>query len=285
MFNYEDAFSRNIGWLTAKEQQILRNKKVAIAGAGGVGFEHAVTLARLGISRFAIADFDEFEVHNMNRQAGAFMSTVEQPKNSVLARTLRDINPECEISEFPLGIHADNLDDFLRNADLFIDGLDFFTIDIRERVFTRCHEKGIPALTAAPLGMGVSLLTFMPGKMSFNDYFDMSEVSSLEEKCIKFLVGLSPFMLQRPYLVDPTAANFREHRGPSTPMAVKLCAGVTATNALKILLKRGKVPAAPHGLHFDAYRNKFKRSYLPFGNRGPLQKLKYRIAKSIVLKD
>ena len=48
MFNYDKAFSRNIGWVTEEEQQALRGKKVAIAGAGGVGGVHLLTLARLG---------------------------------------------------------------------------------------------------------------------------------------------------------------------------------------------------------------------------------------------
>ena len=52
MFNYEKAFSRNIGWITKEEQQVLRGKKVAIAGAGGVGGVHLLTLARLGVGNF-----------------------------------------------------------------------------------------------------------------------------------------------------------------------------------------------------------------------------------------
>ena len=69
-FNYKAAFSRNIGWVTEHEQETLSSKRVAIAGAGGVGGEHLVTLSRLGIQKFNISDFDEFEIHNFNRQAG-----------------------------------------------------------------------------------------------------------------------------------------------------------------------------------------------------------------------
>ncbi len=52
-FSYDAAFSRNIGWVTREEQQKLRAKRVAIAGMGGVGGIHAVTLARLGLVRSA----------------------------------------------------------------------------------------------------------------------------------------------------------------------------------------------------------------------------------------
>ncbi|HSG22550.1 MAG TPA: ThiF family adenylyltransferase, partial [Azonexus sp.] len=67
-FNYDEAFSRNIGWVTEAEQQRLRQSRVAIGGLGGVGGVHLLTLARLGIGRFTIADFDVFDVVNFNRQ-------------------------------------------------------------------------------------------------------------------------------------------------------------------------------------------------------------------------
>ena len=74
-FDYNTAFSRNIGWVTEAEQDALRHKKVAIAGLGGVGGSHLLTLARLGVGAFSIADFDTFDVVNFNRQAGAMVST------------------------------------------------------------------------------------------------------------------------------------------------------------------------------------------------------------------
>ena len=80
-FNYEEAFSRNIGWLTEDEQQLLRGKRIAIAGLGGVGGSHLLTLSRLGVGAFNIADLDTFELANMNRQAGASMATLGAGKN------------------------------------------------------------------------------------------------------------------------------------------------------------------------------------------------------------
>ena len=62
-------------------------------------------------------------------------------------------------------------------------------------------------------------------------------------------------------------------------MACQLCAGVAGTEALKILLKRGKVLAAPSGFHFDAYRNKYVRTWRPGGNRNPIQRLMISIIR------
>ena len=116
-FDYDRAFSRNIGWVTRDEQQRLRRARVAVAGLGGVGGAHVLTLSRLGIANFNIADFDEFDVHNLNRQAAAFMSSMGRPKIEVVAEMARDINPESDIRLFRDGVTDANLDEFLKDVD------------------------------------------------------------------------------------------------------------------------------------------------------------------------
>src|SRR3546814_11469686 len=82
-FDYATAFDRNIGWITADEQQVLRRKRVAIAGMGGVGGVHLLTLARMGIGAFNLSDLDDFELAHFNSQVGASMSTLGRPKVAV----------------------------------------------------------------------------------------------------------------------------------------------------------------------------------------------------------
>jgi molybdopterin/thiamine biosynthesis adenylyltransferase len=277
-FSYQQAFSRNIGWVSSQEQEILRCKRVAIAGMGGVGGVHLLTLARLGIGAFHIADFDVFDLVNFNRQIGATVSSMGKPKAEVLASMAKDINPELDIKIFPEGIGKDNLPEFFAGVDLYVDGLDFFAFSARQATFGACAELGIPAITAAPLGMGAALLNFLPGKMTFEEYFRWGDLPE-EEKALRFLLGLAPAGLHARYLVDPSTINLAERRGPSTIMGCQLCAGVAATEALKILLNRGKVLAAPHGLHFDAYRNKLVHTWRPGGNNNPLQRLALSVAR------
>lgn len=277
-FIYENAFSRNIGWLTCQEQKVLRNKRVAIAGLGGVGGVHLLTLCRLGIGKFHLADFDTFDLANFNRQAGATISTLGLSKLSVMTRQARDINPELEIREFAEGVTAENVEDFLKDVDIYIDGLDFFAFRVRELVFAACAEKGIPAVTAAPLGMGAAVLNFLPGGMSFNEYFRLNDGPE-KEKPLRFLMGLAPARLQMSYLADPSTIDLINQKGPSTAMACQLCAGIAATEALKILLGRGPLRVAPKGFHFDAYRNKLVLTSRPGGNRHPLQRFAILLAK------
>jgi molybdopterin/thiamine biosynthesis adenylyltransferase len=280
-FDYGRAFSRNIGWVTQDEQARLRRSRIAIAGLGGVGGAHLLTLARLGIGQFNISDFDDFDVQNLNRQAGAFMPFMGRPKIDTLAQMARDINPHIDLRLFAQGVKPDNVDEFLRDADVYVDGLDFFALPARRMVFAKCREKGIPALTAAPLGMGAALLYFRPEGMSFEQYFKL-EGHAAQEQYARFIAGLSPAMLQRDYLVAPQAVNFQEQRGPSTVMACDLCAGVMGASVLKLLLGRGAIRAAPWGMHFDAYHQTLKLTWRPLGNSNPLQQWLLKLIRPVL---
>lgn len=272
-FDYNGAFSRNIGWVTEAEQARLRQTHVAIGGLGGVGGVHLLTLARLGVGKFSIADFDTFDIVNFNRQVGAMVSTIGRPKIDVLSEMLKDINPEVELRVFPEGVQENNLDAFLEGVDVYVDGLDFFVFEARRATFKACEKKLIPAVTAAPLGLGTALLVFAPGGMSFEDYFGFSHCKDELDLAIHFLVGLSPAMLQRGYVADVSRVNLHERRGPSCIAACQMCAGVAAVEVLKLALGRPGVRLAPWGSQFDAYRMRYVRTWRPGGSKNPLQRL------------
>lgn len=90
--------------------QVIRR---VIAGLGGVGGSYLLTMARLGIGRFAIADFDTFDLPNFNCQAGAFVSTLGKAKADVMAGMVRDINPTIDVNVFSDGVTTNNLARFL----------------------------------------------------------------------------------------------------------------------------------------------------------------------------
>ena len=73
----------------------LQNASVTIVGVGGVGGEVAVLLARAGIGRLRLIDFDVVDETNINRQAVAYTNTVGKKKTDVLAEIIKKINPNC----------------------------------------------------------------------------------------------------------------------------------------------------------------------------------------------
>jgi hypothetical protein len=120
--------------------------------------------------------------------------------------------------------------------------------------------------------MSAALLNFMPGAMTFEEYFDWGDHAE-EEKALRFALGLAPSGIHRRYLVDPSTLDLAAHRAPSTGMACLLCGGLAATEALKIMLGRGPIRSAPHGLQFDAYLGRLAYTWRPWGNRNPIQRL------------
>src|SRR5262245_31668460 len=99
-WSYDTAFSRHDGLVTSAEQEQLRQSRVAIIGMGGVGGVHLITLARLGVGKFTIADPDRYELANMNRQYGARVDTLGRAKVEVMAEEVRRINPDVDIKTF-----------------------------------------------------------------------------------------------------------------------------------------------------------------------------------------
>ncbi len=277
---YEQAFDRNIGFLTPGEQERLHEAVVAIPGLGGAGGAHVAAMARLGIGRFHLADLDRFEVVNINRQHGARAGTFGRPKCEVMAEEARAINPFVALKVFEEGITAENIDAFLEGVDVVIDGMDFFNIEIRRLIFLRAWEKRIHVVTAGPIGFGSAFMVFAPDRgMTFDRYFDLHDDMRMEEKLIAFFVGLVPKAAHKAYTL-PGSIDMAEQRGPSLGAGCQLCAAVAAAEVVRILLGKPGLRPAPYYFQFDPFSRQFVQGRLWFGNRGPLQRLKRRLMKA-----
>lgn len=272
-WSYDEAFSRHRGLISAAEQEKLRHSRVAIAGMGGVGGIHLITLARLGIGSFHIADPDSFEISNLNRQYGADAETLGREKVDVMARMVRAVNPDVALRVFPEAVTASNVDEFLNGVDVVVDGVDFFEIQARRLIFAEARRRGIWALTAAPIGFSTAWINFAPDGMSFDDYFDLNDSMDHLSQITAFAVGLAPRATHFRYL-DLREVDLASGKGPSAGLACHLCGGVAAAETLKILLHREPPLAAPWYCQFDAYRQLFRKGRLRWGNRHPWQRFK-----------
>mgnify|MGYP000373652428 FL=1 len=270
---YAEATKRNIGLVSPEEQEKLRNSRVAVAGLGGVGGIHFLTLVRMGVGKFNIADLDEFSVANINRQVGANSRTADRPKVEVMAEMAREIHPDVEIEVFPNGVQPDNVDAFLGNVDAVVDSIDFFSMPPRLLLYRKARELGKPVVFSAPIGFTGTLHVFTRDSMSFEDYYDISDDMSLYDQLVAFAVGLTPAATHRAYM-DMRRVDLSSGAAPSMASACDISAGLLTTEMLVILLDRRPPQAAPHYVQFDAYRCIYKSGKLRWGNRGPLQRLK-----------
>lgn len=272
----ENEFSRNIGLLSEMQQEQLLRAKVAVVGAGGVGGLHILTLARLGIGAFKVADPDTFEAANVSRQFGASQQTYGKNKAETLASMVKDINPLAKVDVFPQGIDDDNLDEFLSGSNVLVDGIDFFAFETRRKLFIRAREKGIYAITSAPLGFGSTLQVFSPDGMDFDSYFGIKPEFPLERKLAAFAAGLSPHLYHIKYL-DASKVDLARQKGPAVAPACTLATSLLTTEVIKIITGSQKVLAVPHYIQIDMYLRKLKKGYLWLGGNNPLQKLKTEI--------
>ena len=277
-FDYAEAFSRNAGLIPVELQKRLRGACVGIAGMGGVGGFYVSGLARSGLGRFKLADFDEFELANFNRQYGASMSTVGRRKAEVMADLGRDINPEAVFELYPEGLTEDNLDMFLEGVDIVIDGIDLFVPDWHRRLIRAAVDRDIPVLAAVPVGFGAGMVGFSRQGMGFDEYFDWSESLSPAEKTLRLAAGFAPAGFHGRY-IDPQAVSLVEKRGPSSVAGCMLCGAMVTTRVIAALEDPGALEPAPVYCHLDLKLNRLKKGRLRRGNRGALQRIKLGVAR------
>lgn len=182
---YNDIFSRNIGVISEKEQIILKKSKVAIAGLGGVGGNVANILARAGIGSFKLAEFDKFDISNINRQNGANIRTIGKSKIDIVADNLRDINPKVKLELFKNGLTTNNIEQFKKNTNYIVDAIDFTSLDLRYMLYHKAQSSANIYLCPA-LGFGISMIIFGPGGIKFKDFIGEKNEKNNKELMLRF---------------------------------------------------------------------------------------------------
>jgi sulfur carrier protein ThiS adenylyltransferase len=106
-----------------KIREKLKNSSVGIAGLGGLGSNAAVSLARAGVGRLVLVDFDKVEHNNLDRQY-YFLDQVGKPKTSAIKENLERINPSVEVMVFNKKLEKGSMSDPFKDVDVVIEALD-----------------------------------------------------------------------------------------------------------------------------------------------------------------
>lgn len=101
----------------------IRKAVIGIAGAGGLGSNVAVSLARVGIGKLIFADFDNVEITNLNRQQ-FFFKQLGDPKVEALKNNLEKINPFSEYEIHDLKLDPESIISIYRDVDVMIEAFD-----------------------------------------------------------------------------------------------------------------------------------------------------------------
>jgi sulfur-carrier protein adenylyltransferase/sulfurtransferase len=104
----------------------LKNAKVAMIGAGGLGAPLGLYLAAAGVGRIGVVDFDVVDASNLQRQVIHGTSDLGRKKLDSAADRMRDINPNVVIDKFDTGLSSENALEILKDYDIVVDGTDNF---------------------------------------------------------------------------------------------------------------------------------------------------------------
>lgn len=141
-------------------QQKLKQSKVLVIGAGGLGAPVIQYLAAAGVGTIGIADDDVVSLSNLQRQVIHTTGAVGTPKTASAAAAVRALNPHVNVVEHPIRATAQNLAELLVNYDIVADGSDNF--DTRYAVSDACAVACKPLVTAAVNEFDASLTTLRP---------------------------------------------------------------------------------------------------------------------------
>lgn len=245
-------------------QQKLKEASVLIVGAGGLGSPAALYLAAAGIGRLGIADFDNVELSNLQRQVLFDDADVGLPKVEVAARRLAALSPHLQVDQHPVRVDSSNALALFEGYDVILDGSDNFPtryltndacvlagkplaygavhrfegqaslFHARQGPCYRCLFPTPPPPELAPSCAESGVLGILPGLIG--------AIQATE--ALKFILGLGRSLAGRLLLYDALNMDFREVRVPRNP-ACPICSDdPTITELIDYELFCGDPPAS-----------------------------------------
>jgi hypothetical protein len=214
----------------------LQSTIVAVAGCGGVGGAHAITMARLGVRRFRLADPGRFDPPDLNRQWGASHPTLGQNKARVYAKLLAEINPKVDVEVFDYGLHPENQREFVAGADILLDGLDVAVpLEQRAALYETASQRGLFVITSPILGFGALVAAAKPGAsmgLFVRIYADLVERGGFAPRFYDHFDGRHLRQVEQ---------GFAGGKIPSLALAPLISTSLVATECLTFLLQGSEV--------------------------------------------
>jgi len=252
---------RNYPLITREEQIKLENTRVAIAGVGGIGGWVADTLVRMGIGHINLSDLDNYEVHNLNRQAYSNMDVLGKPKVHIVAQELKKINNNLDIKIFDEGVNEMNINEFLDGVDIVIDAVEYFEFKVRRLIQNQSRKRGITTFLNVVAGFSVGLFIFSSESMEFDEYIGFKDSSKNEDEFVMPFERTIPVFPK--YMLNYCDMNLAKQIFSRQEPITNLCAPVAmgallaANEVIMNLLGRKNMILAPSCLILDLYENKF----------------------------
>ena len=215
-YAYERLFDRNYGMGPKQQQELIRKSTVAVAGTGGVGGITAELLTRMGIGSLRLADPEEYEPTNNNRQVGATARTWDRNKAHVMGERCKGINPCLDIKVYEEGITQGNIASFLEGVDIIIDGIDYYAPGARLLLYQKAKTN---IISPPAVGFGSLIMNFSPEGYWIDELFNKEKGQFITDKLLAGAKSTPQEFFER----------VRQGTIPTYPPAVYL-SGVLASN-------------------------------------------------------
>ena len=226
-----DRFERTQNLIGKDNLEKLKEKSLIIFGIGGVGSFVCEALARCGIGKIALVDGDTVSKSNINRQIIALSSTIGRPKTSVMAERIKDINPDCQITEFNI-FYSSEKDIDLSEYDYIIDAID--TVTSKLILICEANRLNIPIISCMGTGNKLDASKFEITDISKTSVCPLAKVMRRELKARGIYHLKVLYSKEEP----KRAEGIENPRVPSSisfvpPVAGMLIAGETVRDLLK----------------------------------------------------
>ena len=212
-----------------KGQQKLLDSKVLIIGAGGLGSPIALYLAAAGIGTIGIADADNVDLSNLQRQVIHYTNDIGKPKVISAKEKIQAINPDIKVTTYQEWINAGNIMEIISGYDFIIDGTDNFAAKFL--INDACVLAGKPYSHGGILQFVGQTITVLPG----------------ESTCYRCVFPTPP-----PKDAIPTCS-----QAGVIGVLPGVIGSIQATEAIKFLLGKGELLAG-RMLMYDALKMKFR---------------------------
>lgn len=157
----EERYSRNFPALTAEQFALLRSKKVAVIGCGGLGGHIIEHLSRIGIGAIRCIDGDTFDPTNLNRQILSTEDSIGLSKADIAVQRIKSVNSDVSAEGVARFLNSENASELIAGCDAVLDALD--NISARRILAKACSDVGIPYIYGAISGWVAQAGISLPG--------------------------------------------------------------------------------------------------------------------------
>lgn len=176
-------------------QQRLLKSSVLIVGLGGLGCPVAIYLASSGVGKLVLADFDEVELSNLQRQIAHGSGDIGRPKVESARDAIAALNPDTEVSCITEKLDADGLEAAIEQVDLVVDACDNFST--RFAINRACVKHKKPLVSGAAIRSEGQVIVFDSREQNspcyrclYSDAVSDENLSCSESGVIAPLVGV-----------------------------------------------------------------------------------------------